>query len=173
MRFPIIACIAAAILTSTAFAQDGRIKLPSNYKTAFTNYLTLDRIQHDDQIIRLYANDIAMKGMKKDGRFPNGSVLVGEVYKAKKDKDGEVIESLLGRRIPGAFALIAIMEKQAGWGAGFGPEHKNGDWDFAAFKPDGSVAVNKNLNDCRACHAPLTEMDHVFSVEHFGGFPAK
>ena len=65
-------------------------------------------------------------------------------------------------------ALIAVMEKQPGWGAKFDEEHRNGDWDFAAFKPDGSVAASKDLNDCRACHASLVKEDHVFSVEHIG-----
>ena len=148
------------------FAQDDRIKLPSDYRTTFTNYLSMDRLQNHDQVIRMFANDIAMKGMK-DGKFEFGSILVAEVYKAKKNKSGKVIESSLGRRVRDKFAVIAVMEKGPGWGAKFDKEHKNGDWDFAAFKPDGTRA-NKDLNACRACHAPLTEQDHVFSFEHIG-----
>lgn len=168
MRVSILAALVVFAVAGTAFAQDGRIKFPADYRSSFTNYLNLDRTQNDDQIIHLYANDVAMKGMKESGTFPNGSILIGEVYKAKKDAKGEVIESQLGQRIRDKFAVIAVMEKQAGWGANFSEEHKNGDWDFAAFKPDGSVA-GKDLNACRACHAPLTEVDHVFSFEHFGG----
>ena len=151
-----------------ASAQDPKITLPADYKSTFTNYLNLDRVQNHDQIIRLFANDIAMKGMKDDGKFPYGSILVGEVYKAKKDANGEVVKSELGRRVRGKFALIAVMEKQPGWGDAFEPQYRNADWDFAAFKPDGSVAASKDLNACRSCHAPLTKSDHVFSFEHIG-----
>lgn len=167
MRLKFLIGLAALTIAGTAVAEDERIKYPANYKETYTNYLNIDRTQNDDQVIHLFANDIAMKGMKETGKYPNGSILVGEVYKAKKDDKGEVIESELGVRIRGKLALIAVMEKQAGWGANFAEEHKNGDWDFAAFKPDGSVA-GKDLNECRACHAPLTESDHVFSFEHFG-----
>ena len=167
MRLKFLIGLAALTIAGTAVAEDARIKYPAGYKETYTNYLNVDRTQNDDQVIHLFANDIAMKGMKETGKYPNGSILVGEVYKAKKDDKGEVIESELGVRIRGKLALIAVMEKQEGWGANFAEEHKNGDWDFAAFKPDGSVA-GKDLNECRVCHAPLTESDHVFSFEHFG-----
>lgn len=152
-------------LTSVGMAEEQRIKLPADYATKFKNYLSLDRTQNPDQVIRLFANDIAAKGPGPDGKFAEGSVLIAEVYKAKKDADGEVIESALDRRVRDKFALIAVMEKRAGWGDGFPEELRNGDWDFATFKPDGSPA-KKDLNNCRACHAPLGEMDHVFSIEH-------
>ena len=153
------------LLTSTAVAEEERIKFPENYRADYVNYLNLDRIQEEDQIIHLFANKIAVDGVKATGEFPDGSILIGEVYKAKKDEDGEVIESILGQRVRGELALVAVMEKQAGWGDSFDEEHRNDDWDFAAFKPDGSSAP-KDLNECRACHAPLTDLRHVFSYEH-------
>lgn len=168
MRRMLLTGLAALAIAGTAFAEDTKIKLPADYRSTFTNYLNIDRTQNDDQIIHMFANDIAEKGMKETGKFPNGSVLVAEVYKAKKDDKGEVIESQLGSRIRGKFALIAIMEKQAGWGANFSEEHRNGDWDFAAYKPDGTLHTGKDLDACRACHAPLTDQDHVFSFEHIG-----
>ena len=149
----------------TASAEDSPIQFPTDYKATFTNYLNLDRTQNPDQIIRLYANDIALKGMRETGEFPDGSVLVGEIYTAKTDQDGNIIVSQLGRRIIDKFALVAVMEKQAGWGERFAEGLKNDDWDFAAFKPDGTTA-EKDLNSCRACHAPLVESQHTFSYEH-------
>lgn len=162
----IIACL-GLLISQGALAEDtpSKIKFPENYKTTFTNYLSLDRTQNDDQIIRLFANDLALKTFKETGEFPDGSVIVAEIYKAKKDKDGEVIESDLGRRIRDKFALIAVMEKRKGFGDDLPDNLKNGDWDFATFKPDGSVA-KKDLNGCRACHAPLKDQQHVFSIEH-------
>ena len=155
----------AAPVSAPASADDSRIAFPADYRSTFVNYLNLDRTQNDDQVIHLYANRVALDGVKATGEFPQGSVLVGEVYKAEKDQNGNVIESALGQRIRGPLALVAVMEKQAGWGETFSEEHRNGDWDFAAFKPDGTDA-EKDLNACRACHAPLGELKHVFSYEH-------
>ncbi len=162
----IAAILLGLSLSATVLAEDANIRFPDNYRETFTNYLNLDRTQNHDQIIHLWANDVALKGLNETGVFPDGSVLIGEVYKAKKDGEGAVIESILGQRIRGKLALVAVMEKQEGWGDSFPEEFKNGDWDFAAFKPDGSVNTKKDLNACRACHVPLSDFQHVFSIEH-------
>ena len=146
-------------------AEGDQISFPASYKETFTNYLSLDRTQNPDQIIRLFANDIAMQGPGADGKLPYGSVLVAEIYKAKKDADGNVMTSQLGRRIRDGLALIAIMERGEGWGANHPDGLRNGNWEFAAFKPDGSAA-DKDLNACRACHAPLTATNHLFSYQY-------
>jgi len=157
--------LACCLFANAVSAEEPRIKYPADYKQTFTNYLSLDRTQNPDQIIRLFANDIALKGVRETGEFPDGSILVGEIYKAKKDASDKVIGSKLNRRIRGKLALIAVMEKQKGWGAKFPDGLKNGDWDFAAFKPDGTDA-KKDLNSCRQCHSPLTDSKHLFSYEH-------
>ncbi len=141
------------------------IAFPDNYAETYTNYLSLDRTMNPDQVIRLFANDVALQGPDADGKLPFGSVLVAEVYKAKKDDKGEILTSSLGRRIKGDLALIAVMQREAGWGEGYTEELSNGNWEFAAFKADGMDA-GKDLNACRACHAPLTETDHLFSLDH-------
>ncbi|MEM7198884.1 MAG: cytochrome P460 family protein [Planctomycetota bacterium] len=148
-----------------AVGSDTPIVFPAGYGERFENYLSLDRVQNDDQIIRLFANELAMRGPGRDGKLPFGSVLVGEVYKARRNAAGGVSVSQLGRRLRGDLALIAVMQRGEGFGQRHAPELQNGDWEFAAFKPDGSVA-GKNLDSCRACHAPLTTNNHVFSIEH-------
>lgn len=152
-------------MATTALASEERIQFPSSYKTEFTNYLSLDRVQNDDQIIRLFANEAAMKAAKEGRELPNGSILVGEIYRAKKDENGEVIVSSLDRRVRDKFAAVAVMQKGAGWGDKFSEGQRNGDWDFAIFSPDGK-RLDKDLNACRACHAPLKNTQHLFSLEH-------
>ena len=158
---------AATFLTgSFAHAEEPRIAFPKEYKDNLINYLSLDRVQNDDQVIRLFAPKSALDAAKAGGALPDGTVLVGEVYKAKKDAKGEVIESSLGRRIRGKLAAIAVMEKRKGWGDKFPENLRNGDWDFAIFSPDGKRLVKKDLNGCRSCHAPLKDSQHLFSLEH-------
>ena len=153
------------LIASAALADEERIAFPADYKTQFQNYLSLDRVQNPDQIIRLFANDVAIEAAKQGRELPNGSILVGEVYKAKKDEAGNVMTSSLGRRMRGKLAAVAVMEKGEGWGDSFPDNLKNGDWDFAIFKPTGE-RLDKDLNTCRSCHAPLAKSQHLFSLEH-------
>ena len=149
-----------------AAAAENRIAFPAGYTDDFSNYLSLDRTQNPDQVIRLFGNDKALEGAGADGALANGSVLVAEIYAARKDADGNVVTSDLGRRIKGPMAAIAVMEKQPGWGEGRPQGLRTGDWDFAVFSPAGERLVDKDLNACRACHAPLGDRDFVFSYEH-------
>ena len=158
--------VALGSFSTFAEADKPRIDFPENYRAELVNYLSLDRTQNDDQIIRLFAPKSALEAAKSGNSLPTGTVLVAEIYKAKKDADGEVIESSLGRRVRGKFAAVAVMQKEKGWGDKFPDELKNGDWDFAIFKPTGERLVKKDLNKCRACHAPLKETQHLFSLEH-------
>ena len=167
-RLLVLLCMTFALGAAGAIADDKKteIQFPKDYKK-HRLYYTGDRVApNDGQTIRIYANDIAVEGMKRDGKFPYGSVLTAEVYKAKKDKDGKVIESTLGRRLEGKLAVVAVMEKIKGAGEKWKGDLNNGDWDFATFKPDGTVA-KKDLAKCAACHVPLKDTQNVFSIEHF------
>lgn len=160
------ASLAAVLVASTAVADTDRIAFPADYETKMQNYVSLDRTQNEDQVIRLFAPEEALDAAKSGAELPYGTVLVAEIYKAKKDKDGKVIKSSLGRRIRDKFAAIAVMQKEKGWGEQYPEGLRNGDWDFAIFNPKGERLVDKDLNSCRGCHAPLRDTQHLFSLEH-------
>lgn len=153
-----------AALAAPAGAQDS-IAYPKDYKTSFTNYLSLDRTQNPDQIIRLFANDKTIAAAKAGQEIPDGAVIVGEIYKAKLDKDGKPVVSALGRKVRDKLAAIAVMEKRAGFGKDLPDKLQNNGWDFALFKPDGAN-TGKDVTACRECHAPLKDTQHLFSLEH-------
>lgn len=162
-----VAAAALALTMAAAGAQEEaeRIAFPAGYASGFQNYVSVDRVQNPDQVIRLFANDIALEGRGEDGRYREGSILVGEIYGARTDAEGNVLESSLGRRVRDKLAAVAVMEKRAGWGEAFPEELRNGDWDFAIFSPGGE-RLERDLDGCRACHAPHGDIDHVFSHEH-------
>lgn len=160
---PVVA--AALLVPCLALGDSPRIEFPSTYKTEFKNYFSGDRLQDADQTITIYANAKALEAAKAGQELPDGSVLVAEVYAARKDADGKVVKSSLGRRISENLKAVAVMEKRKGWGDAYSEELRNGDWDFAIFSPDGK-RLDKDLNACRSCHAPLKETQHVFSLEH-------
>lgn len=163
------AIIAIGIATGTAAtvqaAEDVVLDLPGDYRTAFDNYMISDRLGQEDQVISLYANETAREGARKGGALPDGSVLIGEIYKAVKDASGAVVKSSLGRRVPGELAAIVVMERQPGWGDQYPEDSKLGGWEFEVFSPAGEN-LGKDTAACRECHAPLGEMDFVFSYEH-------
>lgn len=165
MKRILIATAAIASTACFAAAEEPRVAFPKGYERAMKNYLSLDRVQNADQIIRLFANEVALEAGSKGSELPDGSVLVGEIYTAKKDTDGKVVTSNLGRRIRGKLLAIAVMEKRKGWGDTVPVEYRNGDWDFGIFSPSGK-ALDKDLNTCRKCHAPLRDTQHLFSLQH-------
>ncbi len=159
--------VAVTFAAALAAADDERIAFPQDYRTKLVNYLSLDRVPpHDDQIIRLFSSSEALDAVQAGKEIPNGSILVAEVYKAKKDADGKVIKSALGQRIRDKFAAIAVMKKEKGWGEKYPDDLRNGDWDFAIFSPAGERLKDKDLNQCRTCHAPQKTTQNIFSLEH-------
>ena len=159
------ALLAAIAATPLIAAEDRVLDFPEGYKEDFTLYFTGDRVFEEEQTIRIYANDVALEGVKKDGKLPDGSVLVAELYAALKDSDGHVIASQIDRRVPGDFKAIAVMERRAGWDDQYAEELKVGDWEFEVFSTSGEN-LGKDTTGCRECHHPLTDTEFLFSIEH-------
>ena len=165
VRFWALALAAGLSACAATAADDVALELPADYRTSFDNYLIADRQGQEDQVMSMYANDIAREGARADGKLPYGSVLIGEVYAAKKDADGAVIESQLGRRVPAELKAIVVMERREGWDAQYPEELKVGDWEFEVFSPDGKNLA-KDTTACRECHHPLTDTEFTFSYQH-------
>lgn len=165
MRISAIATALALIACPAAATEDRVLAFPADYKTAFTQYYSNDRLLAEEQTITLYANAAAIAAAQAGEALPEGAVLVAEIYAAQKDADGDVIESALGHRIPGAFKAIAVMERRAGWDDQYPADLKVGDWEFELFSPDGKN-LGKDTTGCRECHHPLGDTDYLFSIEH-------
>ncbi len=161
----IMAVLSGVVISSMAWAGPGDgVSYPENYKTEYTQYHSLNRTQNADQYIRLYVNDKGLSGTEESGQLPYGSKLVAEIYKVKKDAEGNVVTTQLGQRIPTKLAALAVMERREGAAAEYPQGLGNDDWDFAVFKTTGERA-DKDLIACAACHAPLTGTKHLFSYE--------
>lgn len=167
LKTVLIASGIAFISATIVLAGQERIAYPADYQTKFDNYLNAER-QNGKQLARFYANDVAVNGVKKDGEFPDGSIVIMEVYKASADKDGNPIRSKnLDRLVRGDLAAVMVKQKGAGWGKDYSGEKSDvGDWEFAGFKADGT-RLDKNFADCRSCHSALKESKYMFSYEHF------
>lgn len=149
---------------ATTGTDDVELILPADYRS-YGTYMISDRLGQEDQVIALYANDVARDGARADGKLPNGSIIVGELYKAKTDADGEVIYSAVNRRVPGEMLAIVMMERQEGWDDKYVEELTVGDWEFEVFSPAGEN-LGRDTTACRECHHPLTDTEYTFSYEH-------
>ena len=164
-KLVIAAGIAVLATTSATALEDIALDFPEGYRDNFTLYFTGDRYLAEEQTIRIYANDIALKGAQGDGTLPDGSVLVAELYAALKDSEGNVAESAIGRRLPGEFKAIAVMERRSGWDDQYGDDLKVGDWEFEVFSTSGENLA-RDTTGCRECHHPLSDTQYMFSIEH-------
>ncbi|MFN3262332.1 MAG: cytochrome P460 family protein [Pikeienuella sp.] len=158
----------AALALGAAALEDRSLAFPADYRTSFSNYLISDRLGQEDQIMNFWANDIARTAAQAGEPLPDGSVLVAEIYKARKDESGEVIESQLGRRIPGELSVILVMERKSGWEDQYPDDLKVGGWEFEAFSPAGEN-LNRDTTACRECHQPLADTEYTWSYPHMAG----
>lgn len=155
---------AALAVPFMALAGPEQVTLPDDYRQQFTHYDSRDR-DNPEQIAELYANDVALESAQDGPPLDHGSILVMEIYKAKLGEDGQPVTGDDGRRIKDSLSVIAVMQKEEGWGAQYPPELRNDDWQYAFFTPDDHTLVERDYTGCFECHKPLEEQDFVFSFD--------
>lgn len=146
-----------------ANVKDGGPTLPVGYQKGPK---FLSEVQRPDikQVRELFINAVGVK-TKAGQPFPNGTVMVMELYKAQLDGETPV-NGPDGKLVKGELAKIFVMEKGEGWGQDV-PEHlRTGNWVFAAYGPDGN-ALAEDFTKCRACHAPLAAKDFVARYDEY------
>lgn len=143
--------------------KDGELAYPADYKT-WPKFLS--EVQRPDakQVRELFVNPAGAKAAAGQ-TFPNGTVMVMELHKAKMA--GEAPETGTdGKLVKGDLAKVFVMGKGEGWGQDVPDNLKNGNWVFAAYGPDGN-ALAEDFTKCRACHAPLAQKDFVHRYDEY------
>jgi hypothetical protein len=149
----------AVLLTLTAAAQPRapyapgprNIELPADWPARFIRYATVDKA--DRKIIRhMYVNPEAYAATRAGQPAPRGTLLIMADTRARLDPQGNPLLDSTGRFIPEpGWIAIGAQQKEAGWGEGYGPELRNGEWEYAAFDGAGQRR-NVSLNGCFTCH---------------------
>ena len=167
------AVMATSMAASAALAGADQVQLPADYATSFTHYATVDRADERKQVVKMFANDIAVASAKDGAPLDSGSVIVMEVYKAKLDAEENPVTGADGFFEPDARVFIAVMETRDGWGEDYPDAWRNGTWEYAGFKGDDQSFIERDYQPCFECHKPLHEADYIFSfdalVEAAGG----
>jgi hypothetical protein len=162
----------AAALGTAALAQTRpytpgpqNIELPADWQQRFIRYTTVDR--PDRKIIRnMYVNPEAYAALRAGQPLPHGTLAIMADQRARVDAAGEVLRDGNGRLIPEpAFIAIAAQQKERGWGEGYGPDQRNGEWEYAVFNAQTGARVDRPLNACFTCHLQArAQQDYSFST---------
>ena len=117
----------------------------------------------------VYANGKAASVTElEDLPYPDGSIFVVEWRRALMDDAGKPLRDATGNVHGGEITQIDVMRSEAGYGADY-KEARAGNWEFVAYRPDGSHFVAPGQSSqCAACHVSAgTARDFVFR----GRFP--
>jgi hemoglobin len=145
---------------------DGELPVPEKYKS-WPKFLS--DVQRPDvkQVREIYINPVGNSTTMGDN-FPNGTITVMEIYKAREAADGTPLKGADGKLVKGELLKIGVMGKGPGWGESVTPpELKNGDWVYSMYMADGKTKAPDDYATCRACHLPLTDKDYVFRYDEY------
>ena len=165
MRTTVLAAAAACLIGSAALAGPELVAFPEAYQDSFTHYSTVNRADDRKQVVRIFANDVALASAKDGAPLDSGAVVVMEVYKARLDADETPVVGSDGFFEPGELAGIAVMETRSGWGEDYADEIQNGTWEYAFFDAKEHTLVERDYQPCFECHKPLHESDYLFSFD--------
>jgi hypothetical protein len=147
---------------------NGNLRVPANYRTSYESLgswaIAEDQGQGSKELHLVYSSPGTIEAYRKDGRFPDGSVLVKEVFQTatKTMTTGTVSHA---QNLKGWFVMVKDSKNSHPgnplWGDGWG-------WSwFDADKPTKTTSTNYKTN-CLGCHEPTRANDLVY-VE---GYPA-
>ena len=166
-----VAAVVLAVSMARLDAGPEKIAFPANWREHVL-YATLDRYD-TKQYRELYGTPDAVRAAKEGRPIPSGSVLTLVQYKAQVDAQGNPVKDANGRFVKGDMVAFTVMEKRAGWGTEYPPELRNGEWEYAAFSPDGKLNDKANYTACFQCHKPHEKQDFVISLAKLAGtFPS-
>jgi hypothetical protein len=174
----IVGIAAAGILAMVTVAADGQtgttvadaagnLHVPDAYRTAYQSLgswaVAADQAQGAKELHVVYSSPGTITAYRRDGRFPDGAVLVKEVFQTAT---GQMTTGIVSRAdtLKGWFVMVKDSNgRYAGnklWGDGWG-------WSwFDAANPTKTTSTDYKT-DCLGCHVPAQSSDWVY----VGGYP--
>ena len=146
----------------------GNLRVPSNYRAAYEFLgawaIAADKGPGSSALHTVYANPGTIAAFQTSGHFPDGTVLIKEVYETSTAPmtTGTVSHA---RMLKGWFVMVKDSKNShpsnSLWGDGWG-------WSwFDAGNPMKTTSTNYKT-DCLSCHVPAQASDWVYT----SGYPA-
>lgn len=159
-----VALAAVAIAAVPALAGPENVKFPQYAKGV--QYFTLDKF--DDErghtVRKFFVTKGALAALKAGKALPSGTVLTREDWFVKLDAEKRPVKDAHGRFIATRRKAVHVMEKHTGWGAEYPDKVRNGNWEYASFRPDGARNAEADVMRCFGCHKSKAKDDYVFSL---------
>ena len=160
--------ISSASQTEAAVDAEGNLRVPREYRTTYQPLgswaVAADEGRGSKELHVVLGSPGSVEAYRKDGRFPDGTVLVKEVFEAatKEMTTGTVSHA---EKLKGWFVMVKDSAGRhpgnALWGDGWG-------WSwFDAANPTKTTSTDYKLN-CKSCHVPAHATDWIY----VDGYPA-
>jgi plastocyanin len=161
LRCTVIALVALVVIPFVHVdAGSETVVFPANFKSGVL-YNVIDR-EDQKEVHQQYTSREAIESAKAGKPLPSGTVITSANYKALLDPQGNPIRDAKGNFVAGELFRVVVMQKNAGVGAEYPENLRNGDWQFAAFTPDGKFDLHAPATQvCMACHKPHERLDYV------------
>ncbi|HOI17313.1 MAG TPA: cytochrome P460 family protein, partial [Geobacteraceae bacterium] len=150
----VIVIFIAAFIANSEGSEKGQIAYPKGYRhwthvksmviqQGHALYDSFGGIHH------IYANEKALKAMKENRTYPDGSIFIFDLLEAKAE-DNAIVE--------GSRKVLGVMHKDAR------KYSATGGWGFEGFKGDSRErVVTDPVKSCFHCHEAHKDSDYVFS----------
>ena len=149
--------------SATVVDASGNLRVPADYRTAYQFLgswaVAADQHPGSKEIHVVYASPGAVAAYRKDGHFPDGTVLVKEVFETTT---GAMTTGTVShvQTLKGWFVMVKDSENSHPgnklWGDGWG-------WSwFDAANSSRTTSTNYKL-DCQGCHVPAKASDWTMS----------
>jgi Cytochrome P460 len=158
----------SASQTQAAVDAEGNLRVPLDYRTTYEALgswaIAADEGRGSKELHFVLASPGSIEAYRKDGRFPDGTVLVKEVFEtATKDMTTGTVSH--AEKLKGWFVMVKDSASRypgnALWGDGWG-------WSwFDAADPTKTTSTDYRLN-CKSCHVPARATDWIY----VDGYPA-
>jgi hypothetical protein len=141
----------------------GALRVPPDYRTTYEMLGTWAVAQDEGpgakEMHMVFASPGSIAAFRKDGRFPDGAVLVKEVFKAATQDMTTGTVSSAGT-LAGWFVMVkdgvGRFPGNKLWGDGWG-------WSwFDATDPQKTTSTDY-IADCQSCHLPARESDWIYT----------
>jgi Cytochrome P460 len=160
--------ISSASQTQAVVDAEGNLRVPPDYRTTYEALgswaIAADEGRGSKELHVVLASPGSIEAYRKDGRFPDGTVLVKEVFETatKEMTTGTVSHA---EKLKGWFVMVkdsaGRYSGHALWGDGWG-------WSwFDAANPTKTTSTDYKLN-CKSCHVPAKATDWIY----VDGYPA-
>ena len=155
--------LATAAVPALALAGPELVAFPAEYQKTFTLYNRIERPDRSPAAVRfMYAQPAAIAEAKPGQPIPYGTVLIMEDRKVLIGLDGQPVRDAEGRMVTtDEVTAVAVQEKRPGWGEAYPADKRNGEWEYAAFNPDGTRRAVSTAG-CFACHTDRRGRDFSF-----------